>query len=195
MSVTPGRLAELLRIDDPAALAVCARMATEGYLDLTRPDDEFPEYALTLEGGALRNASAGRRFRRATAERHLAQLLERVEQANASDELLYRVGKVLLFGSMLGDAAMVGDVDLAVGLVAKTDDSALFQRWANDRILAASAGGRRFSNLTQQVTWPSEEVVHFLKGGSAVLSLTTTADKVLEATESRLLYEYPTRRP
>ncbi len=194
ISVTPRRLADRLGIDEAEALALCARMVTDGYLQSLALLDEFPEFALTANGGALRNASAGRRIRRATAERHLAALLGRVEQVNANDELLYLVERVLLFGSMLGESETVGDVDVAVGLVAKTDDAELFHRWATERIEAALAAGRRFSNIAEQVGWPNQEVMHFLKAGSAVLSLTTTSDRILESTDSQLLYEHPSSR-
>ena len=135
--VTPRRLAELLGLDDDGARALCTEMVAEGFLQSVHADDGLVAYTLTVKGGALRNASARKPVRRVTAERHLALLLERVEQVNANDELLYEVSEVLLFGSMLTDAETVSDVDVAVGLAAKTDDAARFEAWVNERIQAA----------------------------------------------------------
>lgn len=188
--VTPHHLAELLGIDVASARALCAEMAAEGFLQPIHADGELGVYTLTVKGGALRNASARKPVRRATAERHLALFLERVEQVNANDELLYEVHEVLLFGSMLTDAETVSDVDVAVGLVAKSDDPARFEAWVNERIQMAGAAGRRFSNLVDQIGWPRQEVMAILKGRSPVLSLTTTEDRVLEATASRMLYAH-----
>lgn len=187
--VTPRRLAWLLGIDDASARGVCIEMVAGGFLQPAHADEELGAFTLTVRGGALRNASARKPVRRATAERHLALLLERVEEVSANDELLYEVHEVLLFGSMLTDLEIVSDVDVAVGLVAKTDDPERFEGWANERIQAAAVAGRRFSSLVDQIGWPRQEVMVLLKGRSPVLSLTTAGDRVLETTPSKALYE------
>ncbi len=78
---------------------------------------------------------------------------------------------------MLGEANTVGDLDVAAELVAKTEDRELFQAWSMERLRAALAAGRRLDSLVEQVTWPTEEGLRYLQGRSAVLSLTTTADR------------------
>lgn len=81
--------------------------------------------------------------------------------------------EVLLFGSMLTDSETVSDVDVAVGLAAKTDVPVRFEAWVNERIQAAVAGGRRFSSFVDQIGWPRQKVMGFLMERSPVLSLTT----------------------
>ena len=53
---------------------------------------------------------------RATAARAVDALMERVRQINADENLAYVVERVILFGSYLGDAPTVNDVDVAVQL-------------------------------------------------------------------------------
>src|SRR6202041_3094660 len=142
----------------------------------------------TPKTGTLRNASAAKRIGRGTAERHLADLLKRVQAVNADESLLFYVSRVVLFGSILSDAPTVGDVDVAVELRARTDDRAQFRTWAEDRIRLAYEEDRRFRNISDEATWPAQEVMRRVKGRSPVISLTTTEDRVLEAAKNEVVF-------
>ncbi len=53
---------------------------------------------------------------RATADRAVSALLQRVRQVNADEDVAYVVERMILFASYLGDAPTVSDVDVAVQL-------------------------------------------------------------------------------
>ena len=76
-------------------------------------------YCVTLLGSTFSLASAALPLRHATAERRLAEFLDRVRAVNANDGFFYRVHKVILFGSYLTDRKRINDIDVAVELVVR----------------------------------------------------------------------------
>ena len=128
-------------------------------------------FRLTIKGQALANASAARPILRKTAERLLDQFLERVQRVNCTQEYVYRVEQVVLFGSMLSDIDRLGDVDVAIQLQRKVDEEDAFQEWSMARRRAAEAKGRNFRGVFDWATWPSQEVFLHLKARSSGLSL------------------------
>jgi hypothetical protein len=128
-------------------------------------------FRLTTKGQALANASAARPLLRKTAERLLAQFLERVQRVNGTEEYVYRVEHVVLFGSMLSDIDRLGDVDVAVQLQPKVDKDDAFQEWSMARRRAAEAKGRNFRGVFDWAMWPTQEIFLQLKARSSGLSL------------------------
>jgi predicted nucleotidyltransferase len=59
-------------------------------------------------------ASAAKPISRASAEKKLAEFLDRVRKVKEDDYFLYKVEKVIVFGSYLGSADLLSDIDLAV---------------------------------------------------------------------------------
>jgi hypothetical protein len=80
-------------------------------------------WSVTQTGRTFSAATAAQPVIRATAERALAQFLDRVAQVNENPYFLATVTRVILFGSILKpEVARLSDVDLAVELVAKEAD-------------------------------------------------------------------------
>jgi hypothetical protein len=128
-------------------------------------------FRLTIKGQALANASAARPIHRKTAERLLAQFLERVQCVNSTHEYAYRVEHVVLFGSMLRDVDRLGDVDVAVYLQPKVDEDAALREWEMARRRVAEAKGRNFYGVFEWAVWPTHEIFLQLKARSTGLSL------------------------
>ncbi len=177
----------MLGIDGASADELLLALASDGYIE---PDGHAllaQRWHNTIKGNALAQASTTAPLKRATAARNLEAFLERVKQVNADRTFAYVVETVVLFGSFLGDTPTVHDVDLAVQLRPRFNDSKQFRALCEQRINAALDQGRRFSNISEHVAWPQTEVVRFLKGSSRVL-------KVHDADlEQRLLEQVPTR--
>ena len=57
------------------------------------------------------------------------------------------------------------------------------------RVREAIRNGRRFSNISQEVTWPYTEVLLALKARSRAISLHTTNDEILKSAECRVVFE------
>lgn len=128
-------------------------------------------FELTCHGQNFANASASKPIHRKTAERVLAEFMQRMERVNATSEYLYRVDTAILFGSILSDVERLGDVDVAVNLEPKVREEAAFKEWQMARRRAAQIGGRSFSSYVAWLYWPKEEVCKQLKTRSLSLSL------------------------
>ena len=80
-------------------------------------------YSLTLHGAALSIARCVPPINKEKADSLLADFMDRVREVNESDEYLYRVSGVWLFGSYIDDNATdYGDIDIAVQLSRKSED-------------------------------------------------------------------------
>jgi len=128
-------------------------------------------FRLTINGQALANASAAKPIHRRTAERVLAQFLERVHLVNGTQEYAYRVEHVVLFGSMLTDTERLGDVDVAIRLEPKVSEDEAHEQWCMARRKAAEAKGRNFYGVLDWAMWPTQEILLQLKARSGSLSL------------------------
>ena len=165
------------------------RLEREEYALKTSTDSNgTARFENTLRGNELGNASAAQPVKRETADRAVAAFMERVRQVNADDYYLYRVTKVLVFGSYLSDKQRINDVDLALEAIRKHDRPAQMEM-EKKRTGEAMSGGKRFPNITMQICWPYEEVMKFLKGRSRALSLHEIDDGILDLVETRVLFE------
>lgn len=123
-------------------------------------------------GQRLSSASAAQPVTRATAERALAQFLERVDRINRDSYFLARATRVVLFGSLLKpDVERLSDVDLAVELVEKETDSDRARARNEQRAEELAAQGHRFRHFVEVAACWYLETLRFLKGGSRVIAL------------------------
>src|SRR5207245_320136 len=91
----------------------------EGLVDWSREE----VWNLTQAGITLSAATAAAPVTRATAERALAQFLDRVRRVDQDPYFLAKVTRLVLFGSMLRpEVQRLSDVDLAVELSPKEAD-------------------------------------------------------------------------
>ena len=154
------------------------------------------EWLLTDQGIRLRAATAARPIRRTTADRLLSDLLARVEILNSDDRFLGGVRKAVVFGSYIGDAEYIGDIDVALEIVRREPDFGKHTA-ANDRRVAEEfAAGRRFSNVLEQAFWWQREAFLFLRNRKRGLSLHDYAGikDVVAASPHRVVFEDSGRR-
>jgi predicted nucleotidyltransferase len=184
----PEFFANRLLIPQKLAREVVAWLAEHDYLELVSKRPK--EWSLTTKGYALANAKASQPIRRATAERALKAFMERVQEVNTNEYYLYRVTRVVLFGSYLSDVEMLGDVDIAIELQRKTEDYEEHRRLNKLRVEEAEARGRTFYWTYAEDLWGEEETLLFLKSRSRSLSLHywQTHQKFIEASEHKTLY-------
>jgi predicted nucleotidyltransferase len=124
----------------------------------------------TVQGNALAQASFGKPISRATAARHLAQVIERARGYNADPVRLLSIAEIAVFGSYLDPAVdRLGDLDLAVSAVRRETNG---DRYV-DKVLAYSeAIGRRFGVFIEKLFWPAREFGMILKNRSPAISIT-----------------------
>jgi hypothetical protein len=166
------RACRVLGVDRAAALRRLEAFETTGYLRRSR-EDSRPHGAwweTTIRGNALAQASFGKPIRRATAERHLAQVVERARVYNADSARLLTVGRITIFGSYLDpNVERLGDLDLAVSVVRRDAEGV---RHVDNVLAYARASGRRFSTFHEQLFWPRRELFMILKNRSPAISIT-----------------------
>jgi predicted nucleotidyltransferase len=129
-------------------------------------------WSVTQAGRTFSVASAARPVTRATAEKALAEFLDRVGQVNRDPYFLGKVIRVVLFGSMLKPEVMrLSDVDLAVELATKEADFDRAREQNYRRAEELAEKGKQFRNvLDWELCWYFE-TRHFLKGGSRVIAM------------------------
>ena len=197
-SLSAGDATKILEIKTKEAIQLLERLEQSGFLErnpaLPNSDDE-QSFKRTVKGGALANALFSTPVSRQSAEKTLSEFLDRVRKVNFNSRFLYRVRKVVVFGSFLSDAPFVGDLDLAVDLWPKETDSRKHAALILARAKEAASYGRRFRNYVEWLCFAEQEVIMFLKARSRILQLTRCDDGVLNITESRVIYEYPEQNP
>ena len=185
---------KILDIKTEQAIQLLERLEQCGLLErnpaLPNSDDE-QSWKRTVKGGALANALFSTPVSRQSAEKTMREFLDRVQQVNCSSRFLYRVRKVVVFGSFLSDAPFVGDLDLAVDLCPKEKDSRKHSELIRARANEAASCGRRFRIYVEALRFAEQEVIMFLKARSRILQLTRCDDGILTITESRVIYESP----
>jgi predicted nucleotidyltransferase len=177
-----------ISVDD--AKEVISQLAALGYVESKQGHDGRPYWSTTLKGNSLGLATAAKPVSRETAQRVVNEFLERVRRVNADEYYLYKVKKVLVFGSFLSDAPQLNDVDMAVQLEPKETDREKHWQLCSERTRAAEQKGRHFSNCTEDLFWAQTEVTLFLKARSRTISLHQD-DPIVKQVETRVLFEEP----
>lgn len=194
--ITASILASKLKISPGKAMRVLQWLQQQGYIQPHHGQTEGPEHwqseykdawETTPSGMQFAVASARPPLKRAKAEALLAALLERVQQVNASEEYLYKVAKVLVFGSYLSERPEINDVDVAIELAPKDLDR---DRHFEATQAQASSCGRRL-NFVEKLCFSETKVRTYLKSRSHGLSLhdLTVDRQVVTDGPHHVLYE------
>jgi predicted nucleotidyltransferase len=132
----------------------------QGYL---RVDDRIPGYfCLTSKGLALSSATL-RAISRATAAKHLSELLRRVPEICGDPLHAYTVNAVMVFGSFLSEKQKLGDIDVAVHLEVKRSTEDEYRRRLDGLLARAWLEGRTPSNVVDASCWPRLDVFRDLR--------------------------------
>ena len=146
-------------------------------------------WKVTLKGSTLSLASASKPIRRKTAEKHIGKFLQRVIEVNSNNYYLYKVIKVIVFGSYLSNIDLLTDIDIAVEIKSKINDIEERIEIEQERTHNAANEGRQFINILDRVFWPQREIFLFLKSRLRAISLHTTDDGILEKCDYKIIFE------
>jgi hypothetical protein len=125
----------------------------------------------TMAGNALANATAAAPISRTQAHRLLTDFLVRVKSLNSDKSQLFRVGKVVVFGSYLSGQQWLNDVDLAIRLDRRPEFAECWPEAVLARAEAEEKRGRRFRGFLDGLAWPEADAKRYLRGGTRSLSL------------------------
>jgi hypothetical protein len=128
---------------------------------------------------------------RAKADHIVSDLLARVTNINARDDLTHFVGEVPAFGSYITASPDVADIDLAISLVAKPAPGGMeLTDWHLQR---ARQSGRVLSTYIERLCYSEREVRHLVKGRNQYVSIHAMGELDRLKIESRPIYTSPNR--
>jgi predicted nucleotidyltransferase len=177
-SITLRYVREILQCSDSAAIQVLNHLQEQGFVE---PIQDHLEPS--TKGSALAMATAAAPLRRETAERLIANVVERAQSINEDDKWSYRIGKLVVFGSFLRGAERLNDVDMACELL---------PRWTGERQAQAEQVRREvrrqsFRNMIEWAAWPKLEVIQYLKSRARGLAIQEIQEWILETTAHQVL--------
>lgn len=174
---------EYFELTKPSGTHLLNELLNSGYAEQTKTN----EYQVTVKGNALAQVKFVKRMNKATANKIFNEFMKRVEEINEDNNYIYRVSKLFLFGSYLNpEADDYGDIDIAYELERKIKDGRFLE--ASRRFIAdAIADGRVFSSIVEEVCYPSDLVLRYLKNRSPYISLHRMEDiEILSAPHKQI---------
>lgn len=169
--VTPKFVANVLKISDEQTEAVITQLVELGFMERVDLKDDRTWFTPTNLGISLSLASAAKRITRETAQATVAEFMRRVHLVNKRKKYFYSITAVLVYGSFLTENESLGDVDFAIELTPREPDQDKRFKLIRAKINIARSKGRRFANLTDEVSWPQTEVRLFLKNRKRSVSI------------------------
>ena len=166
-----------LKISIRQARAVVKELLDRRYIEKTErfKFEKRDVYICTQDGAQFSAAMATKPVSRETADRHMAELMQRIRAVNASSEYLVWVSRLIVFGSYLSDKENISDVDVAVVLIRKEQDGSKHVEAVLRRADQAEGAGRRFGTFIEKLSWDETEVMLFLRKRSRVLQFALPA--------------------
>lgn len=187
----PGRcvdravfFARHLKVPREQAQRIGEALTLQGLIERSDGNDEW--WQLTPDGARLCNASGLRRIPRAKADALVRSLLDRARKVNEDPRFLVGVRRIRVFGSYATDAPDLSDVDLVVELARKEPDAVRYEALRQER---AHVEERVFRDIYDELGWPENDVIKFLRSRSPYLSLHTAGDKVADAAARTVLFD------
>jgi predicted nucleotidyltransferase len=187
---------KVLRLRGDSALQLLKTLEQQGFIkkNASAPDPK-KSWKHTIKGGALSNALFSSPVSRQSAEKALSEFMDRVREVNEASRFLFRVRKVVLFGSFLTESAALGDLDIAIDLVQKEQENRKHSELLLAHANTAALNGKRFGNFIQRLEFSAKEVRSYLKGRSRIIQLTDCKDGVLKTAKSQVIYESSEKIP
>jgi hypothetical protein len=157
------------------------QLTAAGYL--RRKGDEWVP---TPAGLRLATAVASKPIKRGTARALLEEFVSRIEQLNSDPYYIYFVLDAVVFGSTLGGAEHVGDVDVAVRLEPRYDGA----EHLDVRRLRIKAETQQFNGSDlHDAGLPEREVFSFLRGSSSSIKIHGVEEVLKKEFPYRVLYQ------
>ena len=114
--------------------------------------------------------------------------MQREEEINNNDYYLYRVSKILLFGSYINkDAVDFGDIDIAFELERKIKNKEVFEKLNREFFEKAQDEGKSFSSYIERLFYSETVVISKLKNRNRYISLHRD-DEILKVAETKQIY-------
>ena len=135
-------------------------------------EKEGEVYYCTIKGKALSNVRFIKRMNKEKADKEFSEFMKRVENLNQNNEFIYKVKRIVIFGSYLNpENKDFGDIDLGIELEPRIKDKKAFELAENEIISKAIENGKVFSNIVDELFYPQNLVFKYLKNKSRYISI------------------------
>jgi hypothetical protein len=145
-------------------------MAEKGYVKKSDYAISGSWWEVAAAGRRIALANATKRIRREAADRMVSALLQRVNEVNSSNYYLFRVAKVIAFGSYVDEESHIGEIDVEIQLEPKEPDKGKHFHAIEQRAGKERSKGRRFGTHAEELDSGELEVLLYLKSRSRYLS-------------------------
>lgn len=167
-------LCDIAQDDGRSTFEIASALTQEGWLELDHVSVGGESWwKATISGNALAQASFRRPITRATADKHVREVVDRARAFNADPAHLAQIVEVVVFGSYLDPtSADLGDVDFGVTVHLKIPPETSKDDRARVILDYATASGRTFSTFFDRLYWPQQQAIQALTNRSSVISIT-----------------------
>lgn len=181
---TLDKACNYFEINDIEANSLLRELTEQGFIEKSSSN----YYKITLKGEALRIARCVPPINRDKADKIVKDFMQRVEEINNNDYYLYKVSKILLFGSYIKeDAIDFGDIDIAFELERKVKDTDVFEKLNKEFVEKAEDEGKCFSSYIEELSYSETVVILKLKNRNRYISLHRD-DEILKVTDTKQIY-------
>ncbi len=193
---TVDSLAAYMKISATHAEWLCKTLREQGVLERKpQPDTRWHQrgmyYGMGETGTRFINASMLKRIDRAKVNKLIAQLIERVKDINADNNLCHFVNEIRLFGSATdGQAESFGDIDICY-VMARRKLPPEQNSWTDWNVARADLSGRCGMMFVNKVFYGEIEAKRILKHGSPYISLHDLNDVIGIGADSTRLFMAP----
>jgi predicted nucleotidyltransferase len=182
-------VASFLKLDEKNSYELLAELEKRGYIEKEELRNGEQYWHNTVSGNSLGGASAAKPYKRKTAEKALAEFMKRVQTVNSNPYYLYKLTKVILFGSYLTDAPEVNDVDIALEISPKEEDRELRGLQLEKRRAKMEKSGKRFNSILEWAGVAEIEVWNFLKSRSRIISMHVATKELFELAGGKVIFD------
>ncbi len=162
---------KVLEVDGKEAKRVIKALRKEGYVCSLFGDNPPPDTVQnTPKGSILASSYARPPISREEAKGLMDEFMTRIGRAREEDRFLYEAGQVIVFGSYLGDADELNDIDIIVKVRVKGKFKDTYDDVLRDRLDAAQSIGLRLKRDVDWRPYPRRGLLNYLRGVSRYLS-------------------------
>lgn len=181
---TFSKLKEYFCLEKGKTDSFMLELISNGFIELCEN-----RYKLTLKGNALCIAHCVPPINKEKADRIFQEFMQRVEEVNNDDFYLYKIRKLLLFGSYLNpNNSDYGDIDIAFDLERKIENYDIFLESNRKLVHEAKKNGKFFSSFLDEMFYSKNLVLLKLKDRNRYISLHSIEDEILNNVQSKQVY-------
>jgi len=180
-------IVHFLSISKTQAKDVLKNLTLQGYLEIVKNDKQI-SHQNTIKGNSLAMGKAIASLSKVRANNLFGEFMDRVKEVNHNETYLFKIDRVLLFGSFLLDLEFVNDIDIAIEITRKEFADETWEAKDKAKVREAANKSVRFDSFISELLYSYNEVIKFLRAKSSYISIHTMEDGILNQTKTVQVY-------